>query len=146
MKKPAPEQYLVGVLDVVGLSNALQASNEALQENVDFLQWAASTCAEVFKQYPVEKNKLAPYDEKLLRIENLLGDAELKIQTFADLIVPFTPLHRDDDHLRALSAILQCSTRPARCSWPRWPAVARSAAASIRNAVERAPIRFMGAH
>jgi hypothetical protein len=120
MKKLVPKHYLVGVFDVVGLSNIFQtfkgvpAEPEAasplegaLQETAAFIEWFRSTFADLYKQYPVEKNKFAPYDRDLHRIETLLGETEVKLQAFADLVVPYAELPKEGDHLRALSAILR---------------------------------------
>ena len=104
----------------MGLSNTLQTFDGlpqdaamksplegALDETVGFLEWFESTYAELFKQYPVGKNRMAPYEKNLLRIENLLTETEVSVQTFADLIVPYALLPNDGYHLRALSAVLR---------------------------------------
>jgi hypothetical protein len=108
----APRRYLIGVFDVVGLSNIFQpggteADAEALKETLAVLQWVRSTFTTVFAEYPVEKNRLAPYDRDLRTTETLLGETDIKLQAFADALIPFAELPDTHHQLRALSAILR---------------------------------------
>jgi hypothetical protein len=157
-KKLIPKHYLVGVFDVVGLSNTFQTFNGlpaeadaesplhgALQETVGFLEWGRSTFADLFHEYPVEKNKIAPYDRDLNHIEKLLAEPEVKLQAFADLLVPYALLPKESHHLRALSTVLRMFHAAGRML-----VTAMAGGRAIRggidaeSAIERAPNEIYG--
>jgi hypothetical protein len=145
-----PRHYLVGVFDVVGLSNIFQsgsqaANAEALRETVGFTHWVRTTFKTLFDGYAMEKNRLAPYDRDLRKIETLLGETDVKLQAFADAIIPFTELPEAHHQLRALSAILRMfHAAGSVCVLALAGGRAIRGGLAAGDAVERAPLEIYG--
>jgi hypothetical protein len=103
-----PRTYVVGAFDMVGLSNSFQADasgTSAVTDAVAVITWFRSAFVKMFDQYPFEPNRLAPYERDLNHIEAWLKETEVKVQAFADLMVPYAILPTTHHSLPALSAI-----------------------------------------